>query len=370
MTRILQTGLFVLLALGLVSAEALAEPLKTRNVILVTLDGVRPVDFFGGLDETIAAHDALQEYSDIALERERFGGATPQARREALMPFFWHTLAPMGVVVGNAAYDNHMRVENAVAWSSPGYEEMLTGAPRAEVVDNTLQRYPHATVLQSVNDRLKPGFGKVAEIGSWDGFRTAAADRDDAFVMLGAYDAVPAPLSNPAMDELAALRPQVLGLWEDSSNTAVTWHLAKAYLLKNQPRLLWLAVGNTDDFAHADRYDRYLECLHLVDQLLADLWGTLQSLDAYRDATTLIITTDHGRGLTGDDWSEHDIAIPGSSDVWAAVIGPDTPDVGEVREAGTAVQGQIAATVAQFFGLDFREVDPEARAPLEGALGK
>ena len=119
--------------IGGLPLAAAAEP-RTHNVILVTLDGVRTQEIFGGLDETIAEHDAQQIYSDIATMRVRFGAATPQARREALLPQFWKTLAPKGMVFGNAAHGNHLRSENRVLWSAPGYAEMLTGRPRPEIV--------------------------------------------------------------------------------------------------------------------------------------------------------------------------------------------------------------------------------------------
>jgi arylsulfatase A-like enzyme len=159
-----------------------------------------------------------------------------------------------------------------------------------------------------------------------------------------------------------------MGLWEEGSNDTLTFRMAQAYLEKNRPRLLWLALVNSDDWAHADRYDRYLAYLHLADSLLGELWQTLQSLEGYRDRTTLIVTTDHGRGLQGADWAEHDITIPGSDDIWLAVIGPDTPDQGEVRAPGTLYQGQVAATLLQFFGLDKRALDPQALPPVPGTL--
>jgi phosphopentomutase len=159
-----------------------------------------------------------------------------------------------------------------------------------------------------------------------------------------------------------------MGLWEEGSNDVLTFRMAQAYLVKNQPRLMWLALVNSDDWAHANRYDRYLEYLHLADSLLAELWQTLQSLDAYRDRTTLVITTDHGRGKQGSDWAEHDVTIPGSDDIWLAVIGPDTPDEGEAREAGTLYQGQVAATVLKFMGLDPADFGQGALPAVAGAL--
>ncbi|MGD2127853.1 MAG: hypothetical protein PVJ33_03920 [Lysobacterales bacterium] len=340
----------------------------TQNVILVTLDGVRVEEVFGGLDETIAAHDEKQVYSDIATARERYGGPTPEVRREALMPFFWKTLAPMGMVFGNPAHGNHVKVQNAVRWSTPGYTEMLTGAPRPDVMDNDNRRHEYPTALEYARRALDLEFADVAQIGSWDGFSLAAASRDDAFLMVGVYDRIPAPWGSPQSDYLAGLRKQVMGLWEEGSNDVLTYRMALDFLHRNHPRVLWLALVNSDDWAHADRYDRYLEYLHLADSLLADLWRTLQSTDEYRGATTLLLTTDHGRGRRGDDWAEHDAAIPGSDDIWLAVVGPDTPKLGEVKEGGVVYQGQVAATLLAFLGLDMTDAAPDALTPVAAAL--
>jgi hypothetical protein len=84
------TAIAVICALLLILAaeKATAQDktgLVTQNVILVTLDGVRVQEVFGGIDETIAVHDEQQVYSEIATARERYGAATAEARREALM---------------------------------------------------------------------------------------------------------------------------------------------------------------------------------------------------------------------------------------------------------------------------------------------
>jgi len=364
-------ALFTLVWSFLLVAPAAAEvptARLTHNVILVTLDGVRVQEVFGGLDETIAAHDAQDVYSEIATGRERYGSGTAEARREALLPFFWKTLAPRGVVFGNPAHGNHVKVQNRVLWSTPGYTEIMTGAPRPEVTDNDRVRHPYRTVLEHAREALGLDYGQVAQIGSWEGFKLAAASRDDAFLMVGVHDSIPAPWGSAETDQLALLRRQVMGLWEEGSNDVLTFRMAQHFLVRNQPRVLWLALVNSDDWAHADRYDRYLEYLHLADSLLGELWQTLQSLDAYRDRTTLVITTDHGRGIQGSDWAEHDITIPGSDDIWLAVVGPDTPDRGEVTEPGLIYQGQVAATVLQFLGLDLGALNSAALPPVPGTL--
>ncbi len=348
-----------------VTAEAEDESRATHNVVLVTLDGVRVQELFGGLDEVVASHDEKQLYSDMAAMRERFGAGTPEERRARLMPELWTRLAVQGAVFGNPAHGNHVRVQNGVFWSTPGYVEMLTGAPRKEVVDNELRRSPNRTVLEHARAELGLDFGQVAAIGSWDGYAHAASASDGAFVMVGAYDDVPESLRTQDMVFLNELRRDVMGLWQEGSNDALTYRLAKAYLVKNRPRVLWLALVNSDDWAHADRYDRYLAYLHRADAMLGDLWTTLESLDTHRGQTTLIVTTDHGRGRHGADWAEHDASIPGSEEAWLAVIGPDTPDIGEVTVPGALYQGQVAATLLQFLGIDYRGLGADVRPPID-----
>ncbi|HJS75758.1 MAG TPA: AP protein, partial [Vicinamibacteria bacterium] len=142
----------------------------------------------------------------------------------------------------------------------------------------------------------------------------------------------------------------------------------REYLVAHRPRVMWLGLSQSDDWAHARRYDRLLDYLHLADELLKELWETAQSLESHRDRTTLVLTTDHGRGVTPRDWAEHDAGIEGCQDIWIAVIGPDTPDRGEISNADPVHQSDVAATVLRLLGLDYREFDPEAGPPIAAAF--
>lgn len=350
------------------AGTAIAES-SDRNVVLVTLDGVRIQELFAGMDPVIAnATEAESGIYDANVTRARYWRETAAERREALMPFFWKTLVPAGLVLGNPALGSPVTVRNNQWFSYPGYSEILTGEPQAEVTSNDFVRYPHETVLDYARRRLDLKLTEVAQIGSWDGFKYAASQKDASFFMSGAYDPVPAELSTPEMDELAALRPEVLQLWEESSNDTLTFRLALAYLKRHQPRVLWLGFGQSDDWAHARRYDRLLDYLQLADRHLSQLWTTLQSMDRYRGNTTLIVTTDHGRGRTPADWAEHDAGIEGSQDIWIAIIGPDTPALGEIAGQAGVTQGDVAATMLQYLGLEHRDFNPDGGPPIPGSL--
>lgn len=353
---------------GLALSAAAAEP-AGRNLVLITLDGLRIQELFTGMDPVIAnATGAESGIYDANVTRARYWRETPVERREALMPFFWKTLVPAGMVLGNPALGSPVTVRNSQWFSYPGYSEILTGEPQAEIQSNDFVRYPHETVLDYAQRRLGLKATEVAQIGSWDGFKYAASQKDGSFFMSGAYDPVPAELSTPEMDELAALRPEVQQLWEESSNDTLTFRLALSYLKRHQPRVLWLGFGQSDDWGHARRYDRLLDYLQLADRHLGQLWATLQSMDRYRGNTTLIITTDHGRGRTPADWAEHEAGIEGSQDIWVAIIGPDTPALGEVRGQAGVTQSDIAATMLQYLGLDHRDFNADGGPPIPGSL--
>lgn len=133
--------------------------------------------------------------------------------------------------------------------------------------------------------------------------------------------------------------------------------------------ILYLAYGETDDWAHDKRYDNYLDGANRVDGYLKELWETVQSIDRYKDKTTLVITTDHGRGDNPANWTGHGDKARTSEFIWIAVLGPDTPPLG-VRKDMPATQSQVAATVADLLGEDFTKVDERIAKPLEGVRGK
>ena len=96
------------------------------------------------------------------------------------------------------------------------------------------------------------------------------------------------------------------------------------YLQTHSPRALFVGYGETDDWAHAGKYDLVLQAAHEDDQRIAELWNTMQAKPEYHDQVTFIITCDHGRGSGLKLWRDHDKNIAGAENIWIAAIGPDT----------------------------------------------
>jgi len=131
-----------------------------------------------------------------------------------------------------------------------------------------------------------------------------------------------------------------------------------------------ISYGETDDFAHDGKYDQYLNSAAQTDAFINDIWTWVQSHAPYRNATTLIITTDHGRGTQPKDaWKSHGTEINGSDQIWFAVIGPDTTPMGEIKTGGQYYQNQIARTVAAFLGVEYTG-EGKAGEAIEQVIGK
>ena len=81
----------------------------------------------------------------------------------------------------------------------------------------------------------------------------------------------------------------------------------------------------------------------------------IQADPFYKNNTTLLITCDHGRGeVPLDSWRDHGAKVAGSEQTWFAVIGPDTAPMGEMKLPVTTYHKQLAQTMAQLLGLDFK----------------
>lgn len=150
------------------------------------------------------------------------------------------------------------------------------------------------------------------------------------------------------------LQHEVMSPWNSVRFDAFTHHYALEYMKTYHPKVLFISYGETDDFAHDGNYDRYLKSARQTDAFIEEIWNFVQSDSQYKDKTTLIITTDHGRGHSPiDQWKHHNKNITGASAIWLAVLGPDKPALGEVKTPGQLYQKQVARTMAKALGRDF-----------------
>src|SRR4051812_29666739 len=76
-----------------------------RNVIVVTLDGMRWQEIFGGFDPLLATKEAGGVTYPPALQKA-FGRDSAEESRAAIMPFLWEVVAKKGQVFGDRGLKN------------------------------------------------------------------------------------------------------------------------------------------------------------------------------------------------------------------------------------------------------------------------
>jgi hypothetical protein len=317
---------------------------ETRYLFLVTADGLRWQELFRGAEPQHCEQGSP------------FAGENAEARRKALMPFLWSTVVREGQIHGNRDLGSQVQVANRRWFSYPGYHELLCGfADDARVWSNLKIRNRNTTLLEYLEHT--EGFeGKVAAFGSWDVFGAILDQKKCGHVVNAGFQPLRDPTFGPHNQCLkTCARPWGKSLRPDS----ITADFALKYLETRQPRVLYLGLGETDEYGHAGDYPAYLRAAHHFDAQLRRLWETLQAHPVYRGKSTLVVTTDHGRGSQPGQWQHHHAGIPGSNEIWFAVMGPDTPPLGELGEGRYYLQ-QLTQTCAGFLGVDFRCEHPVA----------
>jgi len=361
MTRkILLTALTVL---GLQLAAAAAAH-RTENVFLITVDGLRWQEVFRGMEAALATK--ASGVADPDALRARFGRETAEARRAALMPFFWNTLAKQGQLYGNGDRGSMALVTNGKKFTYPGFNEIFTGAPDDRIDSNAKRYNPNVSVLEWLQH--KPGFaGRVVGFANWDVHPYILNTQRSGIPVWSGYE-TNFPLTPGSRFELVTqIQRDTTEIWPGMTFDSFFLHAAQEYVKEKRPRLVWLAFSEPDEWAHEGRYDRYLQSAFNVDAYIGKLWETVQALPQYRDRTTFIITCDHGRG-SGSDWRNHGEKVEGAERVWQAYLGPDTRALGERTNIPQVTHSQIAATLAALLGEDYRAAVPKSAAPIQEVL--
>ena len=362
--RNVMTLLLVVCTARALPAQAGPVAPRTRQVILVMTDGFRWQEVFSGADDALLTRTD-GGVADTAGVRRDFGRGTAVERRAALLPFIWGTMATRGQVFGDSANGSVAQITNPLKFSYPGYSETFTGHVDPRIDSNEHRANENITVFEWLNQQ--PSFrGRVAAFATWDAFsRILNAGRSGVPVFDGWTRGGETGTGTPRAAVLRDLFATTVRYWPDNNWDALTHQAALDYLAVQKPRVVFIGYGETDEWAHSGRYDLYLRSAHQVDAYLADLWARVQADPQYRDRTTLIVTTDHGRGY-GARWKDHGQDVTGAENIWMAVMGPDTPPLGARRNIAVGRQAQVAATIAALLGADWQAAERRAAEPLPG----
>ena len=329
-----------------------AQNKLSENIVIVTMDGLRWQEVFGGAD-SLLTFDTTAKYS-IRYVQKNFWARTATERREKLMPFFWSELASKGVLLGNRNYGNYFNNANPYWFSYPGYNEIFTGYPDTAVNSNDKIPNKNETVFEYLN-KLPEYKGIVVVFGSWDVFASIFNEGRSGLLVNDGFRDLPGQLTakQKIFNELQHEMPDLFHGGERLD--AATFNIAFEYMKIHKPKLIFFGLGDTDEFAHKGMYDYYLDAAKKSDLWIGRIWDYLQSTPGYKDKTTLIVTTDHGRGLAEEgNWKHHGQRIAEASEMWMAAIGPSVAPEGESKRKAQNFQGQIAATIAKLLGKEFK----------------
>lgn len=320
------------------------NPARTRHLFVITIDGFRWQEIFAGADPLLMTDPKYVR--DTALTRQLYGDSTPALRRSRLMPFFWNTIAQKGQLYGNRGFRNKVNVKNFYKISYPGYNEILTGHTDAFISPNLAINNRNTSVLEYLNNSVDYK-GKVAVFTSWNVFPYILNETRSRLPVNSGYQKLDEP-GDPAaglIDSVQEMMPR-----SHTRQDLLTFLTAREYIGLHHPSVVFLGLGETDECAHAGRYDLYLQKAANADRIIAELWYAVQTDPYYKDSTTFLITTDHGRGGRSSSWTTHGFWARGSGEIWLAMLGPDIPVEGEIKTPGQVYQKQFAATIAQLMG--------------------
>jgi hypothetical protein len=208
------------------AAENGANISVTAPIVLITIDGARWQEIFEG-------RDLLPNLERMTRERGAAIGAPGRGFIRATGPSFV---------------------------SLPGYTEIMTGRAPIGCQDNTC---PTVTIPTFLDEAHATG-AKVAAFGSWEMLDRALSARPGSF-----------PVSVGRSAAESEIDP-----WPGAGNfrpDRFTAELALHHLVTEQPDVLYVGLGEPDEYGHRDDYAGYLAAT------LRRLVGLPQSRDPSRD---------------------------------------------------------------------------------------
>lgn len=354
---------------------------KNHNVILLTLDGLRQNEFFN-------------QVSDQS-----------KARGRKFFPYLWNNIAPNGIVLGDPRQSSSFTIANTSGVSLPGYLSIFSGLFISECAGNEGYEFscPRGNVVSTFVDRLrdelKLGKKEVGVFASWKRIEDAIT-KDKIYppslkafeseyyrtgykltegrkfnkkfyqqevdrqrhrlitVNTGTYAYVDA--GNPGAHERINDRYRwIIDNPSSENNVRADTHTfahAMTFLKHNKPKFLYIYLLDTDAHGHADEYEKYMDGIDAYDRYIKEIVDTLKGMGEYGENTSLVITTDHSRGLSSE-WTNHGIpymktktSAENIKNIWAVIYGPSTRGQGSLKNTRYS-HIHLRPTIEKLLGL-------------------
>ena len=353
---------FILGVLALAALLSCSKGDDDPRLVIITFDGLRWQELFNGADEALV--ESARFVPQPSALKQAYWRETPEERRSALMPFIWSYVPEHGYLIGNRGKNSLMQVSNKMWFSYPGYSEMFCGLADDERINsNDPNPNPNVSVLEVVNQdpRYK---GKVMMYSSWESIRFAVNNERGGFPGCSGHE--PSYTDTPVAHRMQDIDSGIAdgGIGPTARLDCVTFGMAMETLKADHPKVFYVGFGDTDSYAHRGRYDLYLDAAHWTDLYIRRIVEYCESDPFYKGKTTYLLTCDHGRG-TGAAFRFHSANIRGSEQTWFIAFGKDVPVRGETSDNGIFYTRQLAATIADRLGVEFRPENREECVPFD-----
>ncbi len=269
-----------------------AKIYKTKNVIIITWDGVRYSEGWGDTSHQNTPH----------LVNEMFDSLT---------------------------IFTNLR-NNGITNTTNGHTAIMTGN-YSEMQNNGTEFPPHPSVFHYwLKEKNQPAEKAWLVTAEWKLFvlgSTSDPSWNSAF----------SPVTDCGLNG---------GLREDSS----TRDKAISVLQQYHPQLMLVHFDDPDFFAHQADSVAYINAIKASDEFTFSIWNYLQSDSFYKNTTTVFITTDHGRHLNNVNmgYISHGDGCDGCRHTQCFAL---SPDFKKGMISNEYDQTDITATIAELMGI-------------------
>jgi predicted AlkP superfamily pyrophosphatase or phosphodiesterase len=132
-----------------------------------------------------------------------------------------------------------------------------------------------------------------------------------------------------------------------------TFDETQRILKENHPKLVLINLLEVDVNGHSNLWKGYLDAIKNTDQKAKELWDFIENDSIYKGKTTLLITNDHGRHLTGhkDGFISHGDNCEGCRSIYLVALGPDFKKNAVLPNRYEQID--ISRTIAEMLHFDY-----------------
>ena len=214
----------------------------------------------------------------------------------------------------------------------------------------------HSAMCSGVYENIKnngtelPGFPSVMQ--QW--LKFTGADKTKAWV-IASKDKLEVLNDCKLADWKGKFQPSVdCGVSGNGSgyrDDLVTMTKTKEVMAKYSPNVMVINLKDVDSYGHANNWNEYIKAIKTTDASIKEIWDYIQSLPAYKDKTTLIVSNDHGRHIDANGgFAEHGDDCAGCRHIEFFAMGPDFKKNATIS-TGNYEQIDIASTMAELLGV-------------------